>query len=281
MKLIDGKEIAQNLREKLKNDIEKNHLCPGLAIILVGNNEASELYVHNKEKACLEIGIKSHVYHFNEANSETEIIACIEALNNDTSIHGIIVQSPLPSKFNEDYITSFISETKDVDGFGIYNMGLLATNNTQYLAATPAGIINLLETENIPLQGTHVVIIGRSKIVGRPLALALLNKDATVTITHSKTKNLKEITKTADILIVAIGHPKYIDESFVKENAVIIDVGINKLDDNLCGDVDFASVKNKVSYITPVPGGVGPMTVASLLSNVVESAKIHSRKEER
>lgn len=281
MKIINGKEIADKINEETKGIIKKLNLEPGLAIILVGNNAASEIYVKNKINNCQKLGIKANLYRFDENNTENDIIDCINKLNIDKNVHGIIVQSPVPKKFNEDYINSFVSPEKDVDGFGIYNMGALATNKTKFLAATPKGIITMLKESEIEVSGKNIVVIGRSKIVGRPLALALLNMDATVTIAHSKTKNLKEVTKNADILVVAIGKSNYITENYIKDGAIVIDVGINRLNDKITGDVDFDSVKDKASYITPVPGGVGPMTIASLLSNTVESAKNFKLKEER
>lgn len=278
MKIIDGKEIAKELREKLKREIEEKKLTPGLAIIMVGNNPASEIYVRNKRKACDNLGIKNELYHFEETAKEEEIIDCIKKLNNDNEINGIMIQSPLPKKFNEDKLMNLIIPEKDVDGFGIASLGHLASNEETFVSATPYGIIKMLEHENISIEGKNVVIIGRSKIVGRPLALALLNRNATVTITHSKTQNLKEYTKKADILIVAIGVANFIKEDDIKEGAVIIDVGINRIEDKIYGDVDFESVSKKASYVTPVPGGVGPMTITMLLSNVIESTK---RKKER
>lgn len=279
MKIIDGKNIASFINDKTSAKIKELNLNPGLAIILVGNNPASEIYVKNKIANCEKIGIKANLYRFSSENKETEIINCVKKMNVDNNIHGIIIQSPMPKEFRENHINSFISPEKDVDGFGIYNMGLLALNNENYLAATPQGIIKMLEFENIDIKGKNVVIIGRSKIVGRPLALALLNRDATVTIAHSKTENLQTITKKADILIVAIGKPSFITQDYIKENAVVIDVGINRIDGNICGDIDFESVKDKVSYITPVPGGVGPMTIACLLSNVTKSAENFKLRE--
>ena len=281
MKIIDGKKISDEIKEKLKVEIETHNLKPGLAVIMVGNNPASEVYVRNKLKACEKVGIKAELYHFKESVHENEIIDCIEKLNLNDGIHGIILQSPLPKDLSEkeDFITNFISPNKDVDGFGIYSLGCLTSNQTKYLSATPYGIIKMLEHENIDIAGKNVVIVGRSVIVGRPLALALLNRDATVTIVHSKTQNLKEITNMADILVVAIGKDRFITTDYVKENAVVIDVGINRINGKLYGDVDFENVKNKVSYITPVPGGVGPMTIAMLLTNVVLSAKNASNFE--
>lgn len=273
MKIIDGKEIAKELRENLKEEIASTRLTPGLAIIMVGNNPASEIYVRNKIKACETVGVKSHLYHYEEDVTEEELLNCIDKLNKADDIHGIMIQSPLPKQFDEESITNHIIPKKDVDGFGVLSLGCLASNEEQFISATPYGIIEMLEHENIPIAGSHVVIIGRSKIVGRPLALALLNRDATVTITHSKTKNLKEITKTADILVVAIGKANFINEDYIKENAVVVDVGINRIDGKVVGDVDFASTSKKASYITPVPGGVGPMTITMLLKNVIASAK--------
>lgn len=240
---------------------------------MVGNNPASEIYVRNKRKACAEVGIKEELYQFAENTSEEEILNCIIKLNNDESINGIMVQSPLPNHLDEDKIMNYIVPEKDVDGFGISSLGYLASNEEKFISATPYGIIKLLEHENISLAGKNVVIVGRSKIVGRPLALAMLNRDATVTIAHSKTKNLKDITKEADILVVAIGKANFINEDYIKQDAIVIDVGINRVDGKVIGDVDFESCSKKASYITPVPGGVGPMTIAMLLTNVVESFK--------
>lgn len=277
MKIIDGKSFALEIQESLKKEIKDLNIVPGLAIIYVGDNPASEIYIKNKIKVAEEIGIKTEVFRFTSEVSENDIIVKIKELNEDSNVDGIIIQSPLPKIFNEDYINSFIDKDKDVDGFGIYNLGALASFDEKFIAATPYGVIKLLEHENIELKGANVVVVGRSKIVGRPLALALLNRDATVTIAHSKTKDLKAITSMADILVVAIGSPKFITADYVKEGAVVIDVGISRVDGQILGDVDFDSVKEKVSYITPVPGGVGPMTIAMLLNNVVESAKKRGR----
>ncbi len=276
MQIIDGKKIASEIRSELKAEIKKYNLKPALRVLLINDKEESKIYVKNKVKAGIELGIDVQVINFDANNTTEEIVECINNLNNDNNVDGIIIQSPVIDKFDENYLSSLIIPEKDVDGFGIMNMGYLATNNARYISATPYGIIKLLEKENISIAGKHVVIIGRSNIVGRPLALALLNRDATVTITHSKTKNLKEITKTADILVVAIGKANFITQEYLKKDVVIIDVGINRLNNKLSGDVDFENVKDMCSYITPVPGGVGPMTVTMLLSNVVESAK---RKE--
>ncbi len=278
MEIIDGKKIAQEIRASLKEEVKNLNQEIKLAIILVGENDASEIYVRNKIRACEEIGLKSEVYRFTKDNTTAEIINCIKDLNAMENVYGIIVQSPVLAQFDEDYLTSFIDPQKDVDGFGIYSLGSLASGKENFLAATPYGIIKMLEYHNIDLSGKHVVIIGRSKIVGRPLALAMLNRHATVTITHSKTSNLKEITQTADILVVAIGKANYIDDSYIKEGAIVIDVGINRVNGKVVGDVNFALASKKASLITPVPGGVGPMTVAMLLNNVVLSVKKRGEK---
>ena len=276
MKLIDGKKQANDIKEKLKKEIstlKEQGVIPGLAIILVGHDPASEIYVKNKIKTCDELGICTLLYRFTEESSEKEIIAQIKDLNEDDGIDGILIQSPLPAIFNEDKIISYVDPKKDVDGFGINNLGALLSNNELIIAATPLGILKMLENESVSLEGKNVVVVGASRIVGRPMATLLLNRGATVTICHNKTKNLKEITSKADILIIAIGQAKFITSDFVKEGAVVIDVGINRIDNHLYGDVDFDSVSKKASLITPVPGGVGPMTIVMLLSNVVDVAK--------
>ena len=276
MKIIDGKLISKEIRKNIKKDIaalKVKNIIPGLGIILVGNDPASEIYVRNKIKACDELGINTLLYRFKEDNNEREVIELIKDLNCDDQIHGILVQSPLPSAFDEDKIISYVEKEKDVDGFGTFNLGALLSNQEKIVAATPLGILKMLEYENIDIEGKHVVVVGASLIVGRPMATLLLNRGATVTIAHSKTKNLKEITKQADILIVAIGQAKFITDEYVKDGAVVIDVGTNRVDGKLYGDVDFDKVSKKASYITPVPGGVGPMTITMLISNVVEQAK--------
>lgn len=280
MKIIDGKLISNEIREDLKKQIDelkKEHIVPGLGIVLVGNDVASEIYVRNKIKACDELGIYHELCRFTEENTEEEIICQIQKLNENPIIDGILVQSPLPSCFDEERVISYVDSKKDVDGFGIYNLGALLSNDEKVIAATPYGILKMLEYENIEIEGKYVVVVGASLIVGRPMATALLNRGATVTIAHSKTKNLQDITKQADILIVAIGHSKFITEEYVKDGAVVIDVGTNRVDGKLCGDVDFDGVSKKCSYITPVPGGVGPMTITMLLANVIEQAKLRER----
>ena len=280
MKLIDGKKQANDIKEELKKELrglKAKGIIPTLAIILVGSDPASELYVKNKIRVCDEIGICTLLYRFTEENSEYEIIERIKDLNADDEIDGILIQSPLPTIFNEDKIISYVDPKKDVDGFGINNLGALLSNNELIIAATPLGILKMLEHENVSLEGKHAVMVGSSRIVGRPMAALLLNRGATVTICNNKTKNLKEITSRADILIVAIGQAKFITSDFIKEGAIVIDVGINRIDKSLYGDVDFANVSKKASLITPVPGGVGPMTIIMLLSNVIDVAKRRSK----
>ena len=283
MVLLDGKTLAKEKRENLKKKVEelkkKEGIIPGLAIIRVGNDPASEIYVRNKLKACQEVGIYAVEKHFNEEVNEQEIIDMIEFFNQDKTIDGILVQSPLPKNLDEKKIVSYILGSKDVDGFGIDNLGHLLANQEQVLAATPLGILSLLKEYKIPIASKKVLIIGRSQIVGRPLAIMFLNRDATVTIAHSKTKNLKELTLQADILISAVGHPRFITEDMVKEGTVCIDVGINRENGHVIGDMDFEKIKEKASYITPVPGGVGPMTIVTLLENVYELAL--KRKKEK
>ena len=275
--IIDGKELAKNIRLKLKDEVielKNAEINPKLAVIMVGDDKASKVYVKNKSKACEDVGIE-YEEHILPANTKMdELLELIEKLNNDETIHGILVQSPLPKGLDANEAFRKISPKKDVDGFNPINVGKLSLNQDCFVSCTPFGIIKMLEAYNIQIEGAHAVIIGRSNIVGKPLAQCLLNKNATVTICHSKTKNLKEITKQADILIAAIGKAKFVTEDMVKEGAAVIDVGINRMDDGkLLGDIDFENIKDKVSYITPVPGGVGPMTIAMLMHNVVKAAK--------
>ena len=270
--ILDGKEVSRVKKEELKKKIielkEKCGIIPGLAIIRVGEDPASEIYVKNKLKACASLGIQAIEKHFEGTEKEEEIIKTIESFNTDPTIDGILVQSPLPNSYDEQKIVSHVLSSKDVDGFGIMNLGYLLANQEQILAATPLGIIHLLDYYNIPIASKHVVIIGRSQIVGRPLSILFLNRDATVTITHSKTTNLKEITQTADILVSAVGKPHFVTADMVKVGAVCIDVGISRVENHVVGDMDFDSIKEKASFITPVPGGIGPMTIATLLENV-------------
>ena len=275
--IIDGKELAKNIREKLKDEVielKNADIHPKLAVIMVGDDKASKVYVKNKSKACEDVGIEYEEYLLPAETKMEELLELIEKLNNDETVHGILVQSPLPQGLDANVAFRTISPKKDVDGFNPINVGKLSLNQDCFVSCTPFGVIKMLEAYNIPLEGSHAVVIGRSNIVGKPLVQCLLNKNATVTVCHSRTKNLKEMTKQADILIAAIGKPKFVTEDMVKENAVVIDVGINRMDDGkLVGDTDFENIKEKASYITPVPGGVGPMTIAMLMHNVVKAAK--------
>jgi methylenetetrahydrofolate dehydrogenase (NADP+)/methenyltetrahydrofolate cyclohydrolase len=279
-KIIDGKAISLELKNELKEKVEKlkaeGKTC-ALAVIQVGSDPASSVYVGNKKKACAYIGIESLYKELPEKTTEEELLALIERLNEDPKVHGILCQLPLPKHMNEQKITQAISPKKDVDGFHSQNVGALVLGNPGFVSCTPAGIIELLHRSNVEISGKHCVVIGRSNIVGKPMALLMLRENATVTICHSRTQNLKEICKSADILIVAIGKPQYITADYVKEGAVVIDVGIHRNENNkLCGDVCFEEVKEVASAITPVPGGVGPMTITMLMNNCVEAMNMFS-----
>ena len=275
--IIDGKALAKKTRIKLKEEVQElkiKGINPKLAVIMVGNDEASKVYVKNKSKACIEAGIDFEEHILPEETKIDELINLIDSLNNRKEIHGILVQSPLPKHLDISVAFERIDYRKDVDGFCSTNVGKLVLGKDTFISCTPFGIIKMLEEYGIEIEGKHAVVLGRSNIVGKPVSQCLLAKNATVTICHSKTKNLSEITKQADILIAAIGKPKFVTEDMVKENSVIIDVGINRMEDGkLCGDTDFDNLLSKVEYITPVPGGVGPMTIAMLLNNVVKAAK--------
>lgn len=268
MSNIDGKIISSKIKEELKAEIKTYMIKPCLAVIQIGNDEASNVYISAKQKACSEVGIYLKHIKFDEDSREIEIINKIIELNNDEYVHGILLQLPIPEKFNEEKLINYISRNKDVDGLTDINVGKLINNKKCLVSCTPQGIIKLLEESGVSITGKNVVIVGRSKLVGKPLISLFLNNDATVTVCHSKTNNLKEFTKNADILVVAVGKKYLITEDMVKKDSVVIDVGINRIDGKLYGDVDYENVKNKVSLITPVPGGVGPMTVAMLLCNV-------------
>lgn len=276
-KLLDGKKIASNIRENLKIDIsrfkEKQKKEIGLAVILVGENPASLVYVRNKIKACEEVGIKSYSYNLPADASQDELESLIRRLACNDEVNGILVQLPLPEHLNSERSLKLIPVEKDVDGFSAENIGKLSRNENCLVACTPFGIMKMLESENINLKGKKAVVVGRSNIVGKPMAMLLLNADATVTICHSKTTNLKEECLQADILIAAVGKPKFITSDMIKAGAVVIDVGMNR-DENgkLCGDVDFENAKEKCSYISPVPGGVGPMTITMLMYNTYIAA---------
>ncbi|MCI6271419.1 MAG: bifunctional methylenetetrahydrofolate dehydrogenase/methenyltetrahydrofolate cyclohydrolase FolD [Erysipelotrichaceae bacterium] len=274
--IIYGNLIAKDVKNELKEQIEllkrEKKKIPFLCVVLVGNNPASLSYIKGKEKACNEIGMDSQIIHLDENTSEKELILKINELNNDEKIDGILVQMPLPSHIDENRVMESISSFKDVDGLNPYNIGKLYLKEDGMIPCTPLGIVELLKRSNITIKSKKVVVIGRSKLVGNPVAKLLLDENATVTICHSKTENLKEIAKSADILIVAIGREKFVDKTFVKDNAVVIDVGINRNSEGkLVGDVDFDDVKEVASYITPVPKGVGPMTIAMLLSNTFKA----------
>ena len=268
MKVIDGKALAESIRKEIKEKIEKSNKRPGLAVVIVGEDPASKIYVRNKIKACNELGIRSYSYELPATSSQEEVERLLDKLATDHDVDGILLQLPLPVHLNAEQACKRIPVEKDVDGFSAENLGKLMQRKQSVVACTPFGVMKILESEKVDLKGKHAVVLGRSETVGKPMAMLLLNADATVTVCHSKTKNLKEICKTADVLISAIGKPKFVTADMVKEDAVVIDVGINR-DENgkLCGDVDFEQVKEKVSLISPVPGGVGPMTITMLLYN--------------
>ena len=268
MKIIDGKALAAEIRADLKAKIELSERKPGLAVVIVGDDPASRIYVRNKIKACAELGIRSYAYELPSNISQEEVEALLDKLAADKEVDGILLQLPLPKHLDTDAVTAHIPFEKDVDGFSAKNLGLLMQNKQLVAACTPSGVMKILESEGIQLEGKHAVIIGRSETVGKPMAMLLLNANCTVTICHSKTKNLAQVCSQADILISAVGRANFVTAEMVKEDAVVIDVGINRNQDGkLCGDVDFENVKEKASYITPVPGGVGPMTITMLMYN--------------
>lgn len=273
--IIDGKAISKKVREELKATIE-SHFGEskkiGLAVIIVGENPASQVYVRNKINACKEVGITSLHYELPENTDENTIVDLIKELNANKDVYGMLVQLPLPKHLNAARILSYIDPKKDVDGYSSYQVGRLMLGEDALFSCTPNGVIKLLKEYNIPIDGKNAVVIGRSNTVGKPMAMLLLRENATVTICHSHTTDLKDIAQRADILVAAIGKPKFVTADMVKEGATVIDVGINRVDGKLCGDVDFEAVKDKCAYITPVPGGVGPMTVTMLISNTVEAA---------
>lgn len=281
-KVIDGKVISKQIKDELKERVaeyRKQGIEIALAVIQVGNDAASTVYVGNKKKACEYIGIKSVAYELPEETTEEELLKIIHTLNQDDSIYGILVQLPVPKHINENHIIQAIDPKKDVDGFHPQSVGALSIGQPGFVSCTPAGVIQLLKRSNIEIEGKECVIIGRSNIVGKPMAMLLLRENGTVTVCHSRTKDLKEITRRADILVVAIGKPKMIDASYVKAGAVVIDVGIHRDANNkLCGDVDYESVEPVASAITPVPGGVGPMTIAMLMHNCVDAVQIREAK---
>lgn len=279
MQLIDGKATAEAIKaeiaEEVKSIMAAGGKQPHLAAVLVGHDGGSETYVKNKVIACEKCGFKSTLIRYEDDVTEDELLACVERLNNDNDVDGFIVQLPLPRHIDEQKIIEAIDYRKDVDGFHPINVGRMAIGLPCFISATPLGIVTLLKRYNIETSGKKCVVLGRSNIVGKPMAMLLLQKNGTVTICHSRTKNLKELAASADILVVAIGKPKFVTADMVKEGAIVIDVGINRMEDGkLCGDVDFDSVEPKAGYITPVPGGVGPMTIAMLMKNTLHAAKL-------
>lgn len=282
--IIDGKELARKTREKLKiecDNLKKEGILSKLAVIMVGDDKASQIYVKNKSKACQEIGIKFEEYFLGNDIKQEELIELIQKLNLDKSINGILLQSPIPKSLDINEAFRIILPEKDVDGFNPINVGKLCLNQETFVSCTPYGIMKMFEEYDIDLTGKNVTILGRSNIVGKPLIQCCLNKNATVTVCHSKTKDLKEHTKNADILISAIGKAKFVTADMIKDGAVVIDVGINRNENGkIVGDVDFEKVSSKASYITPVPGGVGPMTIAMLMNNVIKATKLQNRRSE-
>ncbi|HZJ58392.1 MAG TPA: bifunctional methylenetetrahydrofolate dehydrogenase/methenyltetrahydrofolate cyclohydrolase FolD [Clostridia bacterium] len=277
--IIDGKAIAEKVRESLRYDIERLNreegIVPGLTVILVGDDPASQIYVRNKEKACMKVGIRSKVIYMDENIRQDDLLREIHKYNQDSNTHGILVQLPLPDHIDEGLIIDAIDPKKDVDGFHPITVGKLFVGGEGFEPCTPKGIVTLIKETGIEISGKHAVVIGRSNIVGKPVSIMLLRENATVTICHSKTKNLKEISKSADILIVAMGRPESIDNEYIKEGAIVIDVGTTRVDGKLKGDVKFSEAVQKAGWITPVPGGVGPMTIAMLLKNTLQAALLN------
>lgn len=278
--IIDGKLVASSVKQAVKQEVEelhkKQHIKPCLAVILVGENPASLVYVNNKQKTCNELGIESKSIIISEDFGQENLLDVIQDLNEDPTVNGILCQLPLPAGYDEQAVIEAINPTKDVDAFHPINVGRIVTGDYAFLPCTPAGIIEMLQYYNIDISGKECVVVGRSNIVGKPMSMLLLHKNGTVTIAHSKTKDLSEVCRRADILVAAVGKPKFITADMVKDGAVVIDVGINRIDGKLCGDVDFENVSRKTSWITPVPGGVGPMTIAMLMKNTVTAAKLQN-----
>lgn len=278
--IIDGKKVSAQVKEQVRIETEelvKKGIKPGLAVIIVGDDPASRVYVNNKKKACEKVGFLSKEFALPATTTQEELLSLVKELNEDKEINGILCQLPLPKSLDEKAVIEAISPLKDVDAFHASNVGKIMIGDYDFLPCTPAGVMEMLHSYNIPVEGKECVVIGRSNIVGKPMAMLLLHENGTVTITHSRTKNLKEVTKKADILVAAIGKPKFVTADMVKEGAVVIDVGMDR-DENgkLCGDVDFENVKEKCSAITPVPGGVGPMTIAVLMKNTLKACKIQN-----
>lgn len=277
MALIDGKAVSAAVKERIKREIEEKKLEIGLAVVIVGNNQASRVYVNNKKKACDFCGITSYEYALPEETTEEQLLELVDKLNGDKKVNGILVQLPLPKQIDEKKIIERISPEKDVDAFNAVNVGKIMIGDYAFLPCTPAGVMELIHSTGTEISGKECVVIGRSNIVGKPMAMLLLHENATVTICHSKTANLKEVCRRADILVSAVGKAGFVTEDMVKEGAVVIDVGMNRnAEGKLCGDVDFDNVKDKCAYITPVPGGVGPMTIAMLMENTLRAKKLQS-----
>lgn len=278
--IIDGKKVSAQVKEQVRIETEelvKKGIRPGLAVIIVGDDPASRVYVNNKKKACEKVGFLSKEFALPATTTQEELLSLVKELNEDKEINGILCQLPLPKGLDEKAVIEAISPLKDVDAFHASNVGKIMIGDYDFLPCTPAGVMEMLHSYNIPVEGKECVVIGRSNIVGKPMAMLLLHENGTVTITHSRTKNLKEVTKRADILVAAIGKPKFVTADMVKEGAVVIDVGMDRGENGkLCGDVDFENVKEKCSAITPVPGGVGPMTIAVLMKNTLKACKIQN-----
>ena len=278
-KVISGKAVSAALRTQIREEtaaLRENHgIHPGLAVVLVGNDPASQIYVRNKQKACEEVGFRAFEYRLNENSTQEQLLDLIRVLNKDDKVHGILVQLPLPKHIDEQTVILTIAPEKDVDAFHPMNVGRIMIGNYEFLPCTPAGVMELIDSTGVDLNGANCVVVGRSNIVGKPMAMLLLHRNATVTICHSRTRNLAEVCAGADILVSAVGKPHFIRADMIKDGAVVIDVGMNH-DENgkLCGDVEFAEVEPKASYITPVPGGVGPMTITMLLKNTLHAAKL-------
>ncbi|MCI8776170.1 MAG: bifunctional methylenetetrahydrofolate dehydrogenase/methenyltetrahydrofolate cyclohydrolase FolD [Oscillospiraceae bacterium] len=280
-KLISGKEVSLKVKNQVAEEtaeLKKQGITPGLAVIIVGNDPASRVYVNSKKKACAEVGFNSYEYALPEETTQEELLELVEKLNNDNNVNGILCQLPLPKHIEENAIINAIKAEKDVDAFHPFNVGKIMIGEYAFLPCTPAGVMELIDSTGVEISGKSCVVIGRSNIVGKPMAMLLLHRSGTVTICHSKTQNLQEICRNADILVAAVGRANFVTEDMVKDGAVVIDVGMNRLENGkLCGDVDFENVEKKASYITPVPGGVGPMTIAMLMKNTLTAAKMHNK----
>lgn len=279
-KIIDGKAVSASVKEAVAKEaaaLKEKGILVGLAVVIVGNDPASRVYVNNKKKACAACGIESYEYALPEETTKEELLALVEKLNGDPAVNGILVQLPLPRQIDEHRIIEAISPKKDVDAFHAVNVGKIMIGDFDFLPCTPSGCMDLIDSTGVPVEGKRCVVIGRSNIVGKPMAMLLLHRDGTVTICHSKTKDLKEICREADILVAAVGRPNFVTADMVKEGAVVIDVGMNRLENGkLCGDVDFEGVSKVAGWITPVPGGVGPMTIATLMRNTLTAAKLQN-----